>query len=189
MDAAADEIARLVAITAGGAFVLCTSVRVMRALHDLLHDTWRYPSFLQGQMPKRALLERFREAGNGVLVATMSFWEGVDVPGHALRLVIMDKLPFEAPNDPVTSARIARLTAQGHDPFDAFQVPAAALTLKQGFGRLVRTRRDVGVVAILDCRLVTRRYGQVMLDSLLPAARLDSLDDVRAFWMGLTAGP
>jgi ATP-dependent DNA helicase DinG len=116
MDAAADEIARLVAITAGGAFVLCTSVRVMRALHDLLHDTWRYPSFLQGQMPKRALLERFREAGNGVLFATLSFWEGVDVPGHALRLVIMDKLPFEAPNDPVTSARIARLTAQGHDP-------------------------------------------------------------------------
>jgi len=185
LDAAAEEIARLVAITAGGAFVLCTSVRVMRALHDLLRDAWRYPTFLQGQAPKRALLERFRDAGDGVLFATLSFWEGVDVPGQALRLVIMDKLPFEAPNDPVTSARIARLTAQGHDPFDAFQVPAAALTLKQGFGRLVRTRRDVGVVAILDRRLVTRRYGQTLLASLPPAARLDSLDDVRAFWMGL----
>lgn len=160
---------------------------MMRTLHDQLHGVWRYPTFVQGQAPKRALLERFRAAGNAVLFATSSFWEGVDVPGHALRLVIMDKLPFEAPNDPVTSARIARLTAEGRDAFDDFQLPTAALTLKQGFGRLVRTRRDAGIVAILDRRLLTRRYGQTLLDALPPASRLATLDDVRAFWMGVMA--
>jgi Rad3-related DNA helicase len=106
-----------------------------------------------------------------VLFATLSFWEGVDVPGHALRLVIIDKLPFDAPNDPVTGARIARLIEQGIKPFEALQVPAAALALKQGFGRLIRTRKDVGIVAILDRRIVTRSYGKTLIDSLPPATR------------------
>lgn len=182
LDAAAEEIKRLVAVTAGGAFVLCTSVRVMRALHDTLSGEWKHPTYVQGEAPKRTLLEKFREAGDAVLFATSSFWEGVDVPGRALRLVIIDKLPFEAPNDPVTAARIARLTADGHDAFDDYQVPVAALSLKQGFGRLVRTRRDAGIVAILDRRIITRRYGQALLASLPPATRLSSLDEVRAFW-------
>ncbi len=182
LDAAAEEIERLVDITRGGAFVLCTSVRMMRAFRETLRGAWPYPTFMQGEAPKGRLLEKFRSAGNAVLFATSSFWEGVDVPGRALRLVIMDKLPFEAPNDPVTAARIARLTAQGHDAFDDYQVPAAALTLKQGFGRLVRTRRDAGIVAILDRRILTRRYGAALLNALPPAARCETIADVEVFW-------
>jgi ATP-dependent DNA helicase DinG len=182
LDAACDEIRQLVAITGGGAFVLCTSLRMMRAFRDALRGAWPHPTWMQGESPKRALLERFRAAGDAVLFATASFWEGVDVPGRALRLVIMDKLPFDAPNDPVTAARIARLTQQGHKPFEAYQLPAAALSLKQGFGRLIRTRSDAGVVAILDRRLLTRRYGPTLLDALPPASRCRSLDEVRAFW-------
>lgn len=185
--AACDEIRRLVEVTRGGAFVLCTSVRMMRALREALRGAWPWPTYLQGEAPKRVLLERFRAAGDAVLFATASFWEGVDVPGRALRLVIMDKLPFAAPDDPVTAARIARLSAQGLEPFEGYQVPAAALALKQGFGRLVRTRRDVGIVSILDRRLLTRRYGQTLLNALPPATRCETLDDVRRFWAAVTA--
>ncbi len=188
LEAACDEIRRLVAITRGGAFVLCTSVRMMRALRDALRGAWPYPTSMQGEAPKRVLLERFRAAGDAVLFATSSFWEGVDVPGRALRLVIIDKLPFDAPNDPVTSARIARLTQAGLDAFDAYQVPTAAIALKQGFGRLIRTRGDAGVVAILDRRLLTRGYGRTLLDSLPPASRLATLDEVRAFWEIVSGG-
>lgn len=189
LDAASAEIRRLVDVTRGGAFVLCTSLRAMRALHDNLKDTWHYATWVQGQMPKRVLLERFRAARDGVLFATSSFWEGVDVPGHALRLVIIDKLPFDAPNDPVTGARIQRLTEQGLKPFEALQVPAAALALKQGFGRLIRTRKDVGIVAILDRRIVTKGYGKTLLASLPPASRLSSLEEVRAFWTMVGGAP
>lgn len=187
LDAACEEIRRLVAITRGGAFVLCTSVRMMRALRDALRGAWPYPTWMQGEAPKRVLLERFRAAGDAVLFATSSFWEGVDVPGRALRLVVIDKLPFDAPGDPVTAARIARLTQQGKDAFDDYQVPVAALALKQGFGRLIRTRRDVGLVAILDRRLLTRNYGRTLLDSLPPASRLATLDEARAFWEMVSA--
>lgn len=187
-DAACEEIRRLVAITRGGAFVLCTSVRMMRAFRDALQGVWTHPTWMQGEAPKRLLLQRFRAAGDGVLFATASFWEGVDVPGRALRLVVMDKLPFDAPGDPVTAARIARLTQQGRDPFVEYQVPLAALALKQGFGRLIRTRRDVGIVAILDRRLLTRAYGRTLLDALPPATRLASLDEVRAFWSVVSRG-
>ncbi len=189
LDAACDEIRRLVAITGGGAFVLCTSVRMMRALRDALRGAWSYPTAMQGESPKRVLLERFRAAGDAVLFATSSFWEGVDVPGRALRLVIIDKLPFDAPNDPVTSARIARLTQEGLDAFDDYQVPTAAIALKQGFGRLIRTRDDAGIVAILDRRIVTRNYGRTLLDSLPPASRLGNLDEVRTFWEVVSAPP
>jgi ATP-dependent DNA helicase DinG len=155
---------------------------MMRSFRDALRGEWSHPTWMQGEAPKRVLLERFRASGDAVLFATASFWEGVDVPGRALRLVVMDKLPFDAPNDPVTAARIARLTQQGRDAFDEYQVPVAALALKQGFGRLIRTRRDAGIVAILDRRLLTRSYGRTLLDSLPPASRLASLDEVRAFW-------
>jgi ATP-dependent DNA helicase DinG len=170
--AAVEEIRRLVAITGGGAFVLCTSVRQMRAFAAELRGTWPYPTFIQGETPKQALLARFRAVGDGVLFATASFWEGVDVPGRALRLVIIDKLPFEAPNDPVVAARIQRLVEQGHEPFDEYQVPVAALALKQGFGRLIRTKSDRGIVVILDPRVLTKPYGRIFLNSLPDCPRI-----------------
>jgi ATP-dependent DNA helicase DinG len=181
-EAAADEIRKLVAVTQGGAFVLCTSVRQMRAFASEFRGTWPYPTWVQGEAPKNALLSRFRDAGNAVLLATSSFWEGVDIPGHALRLVVIDKLPFDAPNDPVVSARIQRMREQGHEPFAEYQLPAAALALKQGFGRLIRTRRDAGIVAILDRRLLTRGYGKRMLAALPAASRCASIEELAAFW-------
>ncbi|MDP3273800.1 MAG: ATP-dependent DNA helicase [Deltaproteobacteria bacterium] len=187
-DAAVQEIRALVEVTRGGAFVLCTSHRQMKAFAQALRGTWPYATLVQGESPKQALLTRFRAAGDAVLFATSSFWEGVDVPGRALRLVVMDKLPFEAPNDPVVAARIARLKSQGHEPFVTLQVPAATLALKQGFGRLIRTRHDAGIVAILDRRLYSKGYGRTMLDALPPASRCNSLDELRAFWMSVDQG-
>ncbi len=187
-DAATREIQKLVSITRGGAFVLCTSHRQMKAFAAELRRKWKYPSFVQGEAPKQALLSRFRAAGDGVLFATSSFWEGVDVPGRALRLVVIDKLPFEAPTDPVVAARIARLKARGGEPFVSFQVPVATLALKQGFGRLIRTRSDAGIVAILDKRLLTKGYGRTMLEALPPASRCNSVEELQAFWESVDKG-
>ena len=179
---AAERIAQLVAITGGGAFVLCTSNRAMRAFATALRGKTPLPPLVQGDSPKQMLLRRFRAERNAVLVATMSFWEGVDVPGDALRLVIIDKLPFAVPTDPVVAARCKALEEEGQNPFLAYSVPEAAITLKQGFGRLIRTRTDRGIVAILDRRVRTRGYGSVLLSVLPPAKRTDKLDEVRAFW-------
>jgi ATP-dependent DNA helicase DinG len=131
------------------------------------------------------LLERFREAGDAILVATMSFWEGVDVPGHALRLVIIDKIPFAVPTEPVVAARSAKIEAEGGNPFAQYSVPAAAITLKQGFGRLIRTKKDAGIVAILDRRAGRRSYGRALLESLPAARRLGSVEAVRDFWQSI----
>jgi ATP-dependent DNA helicase DinG len=182
---AADRVAELVAITGGGAFVLCTSNRAMHAFAAALRGKLSRPPLLQGDAPKLMLLRRFRADGHAVLVATMSFWEGVDVPGDALRLVVIDKLPFAVPSDPVVAARCRALEEQGENPFLAYSVPEAAITLKQGFGRLIRTRSDRGVVAILDRRVRTRGYGTVLLSVLPPARRTDKLTDVSAFWASL----
>jgi ATP-dependent DNA helicase DinG len=184
-DAATREIVKLVDITRGGAFVLCTSHRQMKAFASELRRKWKYPTFVQGEAPKQALLSRFRAAGDAVLFATSSFWEGVDVPGRALRLVVIDKLPFEAPTDPVVAARIARLKERGVEPFVNYQVPMATLALKQGFGRLIRSRSDVGIVAILDKRLLTKGYGRTMLDALPPASRCNSIEELQAFWQSV----
>lgn len=119
----------------------------------------------------------------------MSFWEGVDVPGEALRLVIIEKLPFAVPTDPVVAARCASIEQDGGNPFIAYSVPQAAITLKQGFGRLIRARTDRGIVAILDRRVRTRGYGRVLLDSLPDARRTERIEDVRAFWATATAEP
>lgn len=181
---AVHEITELVALTAGGAFVLCTSVRAMRALAQRCAGAITQPILVQGQAPKGALLERFREAGDAVLFATLSFWEGVDVPGDALRLVILDKLPFSVPTDPLIAARCRALEEQGESPFMRYLVPAAALTLQQGFGRLIRTQRDRGIVAVLDGRVVQKAYGRVFLASLPPASRLADMDALRAWWAG-----
>lgn len=190
-DAAAARAAELCAITGGGAFVLCTSVRAMRRIHQLLVQRYRgdfdapSPVLVQGEAPKHVLLERFRASGKAVLVATMSFWEGVDVPGHALRLVVIDKVPFAVPTDPIVLARSSRIEAEGGNPFTQYAVPSAAITLKQGFGRLIRTRTDGGVVALLDRRATKRGYGRALLESLPPATRLRSLDAARAFFEAL----
>jgi ATP-dependent DNA helicase DinG len=183
--AAADRIAELVEITGGGAFVLCTSRRAMLALHRALGSRVAAPLMVQGEGPKHLLLARFRASGRSVLVATMSFWEGVDVPGWALRLVVLDKIPFAPPNDPVVAARCARLDREGGNGFTQYSVPLAAMTLKQGFGRLIRTQQDAGVVAILDRRVVKRGYGRALLAGLPPAARVGTLDELRAFYAAL----
>ena len=179
VEAAAKEILELIRMSEGGAFVLCTSLRMMRLLAKRVGDELDYEWFVQGDAPKQTLLDRFRDQGNAVLFATASFWEGVDVPGSALRLVIIDKLPFEVPSDPVVEARCKRLDEAGESAFMRYLVPAAALSLKQGFGRLIRTTRDRGVVAILDSRIRRKGYGKVFLRSLPPARVCDTLDEVR----------
>jgi ATP-dependent DNA helicase DinG len=185
-EACAERVRELAAITGGGAFVLCTSNRAMRAIHGALgRGSLHGPLLMQGEAPKHALLDRFRSAKDAVLVATMSFWEGVDVPGHALRLVVIDKIPFAVPTEPVVAARAAKIEAEGGNPFSQYAVPAAAITLKQGFGRLIRTCRDAGIVALLDRRAVKRGYGRALLESLPPARRIGSIDAVRDFWTGI----
>jgi ATP-dependent DNA helicase DinG len=184
-EAAADRIAELVRMTGGGAFVLCTSTRAMKSLHAMLRGRFNVPLLVQGERPKHVLLSRFRASGHAVLVATMSFWEGVDVPGWALRMVILDKIPFAPPNDPVVAARCARIDREGGSGFAQYSVPSAAMTLKQGFGRLIRSQRDAGVVAILDKRIVKRGYGRMLLAALPPAKRVHDLDELRAFWTAL----
>jgi len=179
VDAATREIVELIQMSKGGAFVLCTSKRMMRLLAERVGNELDYEWFMQGDAPKQTLLDRFRDQENAVLFATASFWEGVDVPGSALRLVIIDKLPFEVPSDPVVEARCKRIDEAGESSFMRYLVPAAALSLKQGFGRLIRTTRDRGVVAILDSRIRRKGYGKVFLRSLPPARVCDTLDEVR----------
>ncbi len=180
---AAERVAELLAVTPGGAFVLCTSVRSMRAM--AAHLAQAVPArecLLQGAAPKRALLEKFRARGDAVLCATASFWEGVDVPGSALSLVAIDRLPFDVPSDPLVAARCQAIAERGGSAFQEYSVPRAAIALKQGFGRLLRTRADRGVVAILDRRIATRGYGDQLIASLPPARRARSLAEVRSFW-------
>jgi ATP-dependent DNA helicase DinG len=169
-------------MTDGGAFVLCTSVRSMKSLHARLRARFICDLLLQGERPKHQLMEQFRASGRSVLVATMSFWEGVDVPGWALRLVVMDKTPFAPPTDPVVAARCARLDREGGSGFAQYSVPAAAMTLKQGFGRLIRSERDAGVVAILDRRVLRRGYGRALLAALPPARRVQTVPELRVAW-------
>ncbi len=181
-DAARTRTQALVELTPGGAFVLATSLRMMRGLHAALRASLARCVLVQGEAPKSVLLERFRRLGDAVLVATMSFWEGVDVPGDALALVVIDRIPFEPPNDPLTTARAHRVEARGLSSFRDYYLPRAAITLAQGYGRLLRTRDDRGVVAVLDKRIVTRPYGQRLVASLPSARRTESLDEVRAFF-------
>jgi ATP-dependent DNA helicase DinG len=182
LEAAAVEIEALVAASDGGAFVLSTSNRMMQLLHRRLqHALGERPVLLQGQAPKPALLSAFRQSGRAVLVATLSFWEGVDVPGSALRLVVLEKVPFSVPSDPVLQARAQALEEAGQNPFNELFLPLAQMTLKQGFGRLIRTQHDRGVVALFDSRIHSRGYGARLLSQLPPARRCIDLDSARKF--------
>ena len=157
----------------GGVFGLFTSHGALRRAADAIrgHVGGRWPLLVQGEGQRDQLLRRFRDAGSAILLGTDSFWEGVDVPGRALRVLILAKLPFKVPSEPLTAARLERLTEAGVDGFSHYLVPLAALKLKQGFGRLIRTKSDVGVVVLLDRRVVTKRYGARMLEGLPPASR------------------
>ena len=150
---AAEEIVRLLECTEGRAFCLFTSYSQMNQLFELVRPRSRFPLLMQGTAPRSVLLERFRATPGAVLFATASFWQGVDVPGDQLSCVIVDRLPFAVPSDPVVAARVRALNEDGRNAFAEYQVPEAVLALKQGFGRLIRTRTDRGVLAILDNRI------------------------------------
>jgi ATP-dependent DNA helicase DinG len=177
----------------GRAFLLFTSLRAMREAHRLLrdrleHDALDFPLLLQGEGSRSELLERFRRLGNAVLVASQSFWEGVDVRGEALSVVMIDRLPFAPPDDPVLEARIERMTAEGRNAFMEYQVPEAVITLKQGAGRLIRDETDRGVLMICDTRIVDRPYGRRIWQSLPPFRRTRELEEVVAFFSDLSDG-
>lgn len=184
--AVAEELYRLAVLMGGCTFALFTSLRQMEAVHALLARRLPFQVLLQGERPKSALLEAFKREPS-VLFASHSFWEGVDVPGSALSLVAIDRLPFASPSDPLVAARIDRLRARGQDAFACYQVPQATILLRQGFGRLIRSRKDRGVVALLDRRVTQKAYGRAFLDSLPPAKRLSSFASLADWVRGANA--
>jgi len=182
VSAAAGEVIEILKRTEGRAFVLFTSYTNLREVHRIAAAELEYPMFVQGSAPRSSLLRDFKATPHAVLLATSSFWQGVDVVGDALSCVIIDKLPFASPGDPITAARIEAIGAQGGSAFGDYQVPLAILTLKQGLGRLLRHRQDRGVLAVLDPRLRTMGYGQRFLASLPPAPVTNRLIDVARFF-------
>jgi ATP-dependent DNA helicase DinG len=185
--AVVDAVFPVLRASQGRAFLLFTSLRAMREAHRLVRERLEregldFPLLLQGEGSRSELLERFRRLGNAVLVASQSFWEGVDVRGEALSLVMIDRLPFAPPDDPVLEARIERMTAEGRNAFMEFQVPQAVITLKQGAGRLIRDETDRGVLMICDTRIVDRPYGKRIWQSLPPFRRTRELGDVLEFF-------
>jgi ATP-dependent DNA helicase DinG len=180
--AASDEVIELLKLSRGRAFVLFTSYQQMRMMHDRISLELDYPTLLQGTGPRSALLEEFRATPNCILFATSSFWQGVDVPGEQLSCVIIDRLPFAVPSDPIVDARVRKVRDEGGNPFYDYQVPQAAIALKQGFGRLIRSRLDRGVLVLLDNRVTKQRYGQVFFDSLPDYGFTTKITDVENFF-------
>jgi ATP-dependent DNA helicase DinG len=175
---AAGEVVKILSVTHGHAFVLCTSNQSMNALYELISSRVNYPCFVQGSASKAGLLERFRETPNAVLFATSSFWQGVDVQGEQLSCVIIDKLPFAVPTDPIVAARSRFIDENGGKSFFEYSIPQAVITLKQGIGRLIRSRTDRGIIAILDPRIKTKGYGRDFLQSLPRMRITDRLEDL-----------
>jgi ATP-dependent DNA helicase DinG len=182
----------LVEAAAGRTFFLFTSLRAMREARTLLADAMKargldFPLLMQGDGSRSELLERFRNMGNAVLLGSQSFWEGVDVRGDALSLVIIDRLPFAPPDDPVLAARIARINREGRNAFMEYQLPEAVITLRQGAGRLIRDERDRGVLMICDPRLISKSYGRRIWQSLPPMRRTRDSEEVCSFLQGLVS--
>jgi ATP-dependent DNA helicase DinG len=182
VQAASAEILRILRHSRGRAFVLFTSYQQMRQVHDLVSFSIEYPTLLQGTAPKNALLEEFRTTPHCVLFATASFWQGVDVPGEQLSCVIIDRLPFAVPSDPVVEARIRNIREEEGNPFYEYQIPEAVIALKQGFGRLIRSRKDRGVLVLLDNRIRRQQYGRVFFESLPEYAYTEDLAAVEKFF-------
>jgi len=178
---AAEEVVQLLKTTRGRAFVLFTSYAQMRDVYERVRPRVRYPLLLQGSMPRTEMLERFRATPHAVLFGTSSFWQGVDVQGEQLSAVLIDRLPFAVPTDPVTAARIRQINEEGGNAFTDYQVPQAVITLKQGFGRLIRSESDRGVLVMLDHRMMRKPYGRVFLESLPPYHKTNRLEDVKVF--------
>jgi ATP-dependent DNA helicase DinG len=179
---AAEEIRLVLRASQGRAFVLFTSYRQMETLYEALEGSLPYPLMIQGKGGgKSRLLEEFKMTKNAVLFATASFWQGVDVKGEALSAVIIDKLPFQVPSDPLVAARSAHIQSEGGNPFSEYQVPNAILRLKQGFGRLIRSANDRGILAVLDNRISTKSYGRLFMESLPDYEVTESIEDLVEF--------
>jgi ATP-dependent DNA helicase DinG len=179
---AAERIRKLLEITRGRAFVLFTSYAQMNDVYQRLLGRLEFPMLRQGDAPKSALLEEFRLTPNAVLFATSSFWQGVDVQGEQLSCVIIDRLPFAVPSDPVVAARVKAIDADGGNAFFQYQVPAAVITLKQGFGRLIRSLHDRGLLVLLDNRILKKQYGRVFIESLPNYKKTTELRVVEEFF-------
>jgi ATP-dependent DNA helicase DinG len=175
-------IYQILLASGGRALVLFTSFNSMRQTYHFLAENLPYPVFIQGQAPRNKLLESFQLQTNSVLLAVASFWEGINVPGESLSCVIIDKLPFEVPSDPVIMARMNKIREEGGNPFMEFQLPRAILALRQGIGRLMRTSTDKGLLAILDVRLFTKQYGRMFLKSLPPSPLSREIADVVSYF-------
>ncbi len=177
-----EEVSAILSATQGSAFVLCTSYQQMTQLYETLRETLQFPVMCQGGKPKSQLLEDFKGTPDAVLFATSSFWQGVDVQGDALRAVIIDKLPFQVPTEPLVAARLNQLQREKKNPFMEYSVPAAIISLRQGLGRLIRSREDTGILAILDSRLWAREYGKQFFRSLPNCPITDNIEDLRNFF-------
>ena len=179
---ASDRVRRLLEITRGRAFVLFTSYAQMNEIYNRLLGVLDFPMLKQGDAPKSALLDEFRITPHAVLFGTSSFWQGVDVQGEQLSCVIIDRLPFAVPSDPVVAARVKAIDAAGGNAFFEYQVPSAVITLKQGFGRLIRSLHDRGLLALLDNRILKKQYGKVFVESLPSYTRTTDLRKVEQFF-------
>ena len=179
---AAEEIFKVIKRTEGRALVLFTSYHNLNVAYQILKDRIPYTIYRQGQAPRSVLLDAFRQDIHSVLFATGSFWQGIDVPGEALSCLIIDKLPFDSPGEPIVAARIDAIRIQGHNPFMEYQVPSAIISLKQGIGRLIRKKSDMGILSILDVRIIQNRYGRCFLESLPNIPLCHNLSDIDKFF-------